>query len=104
MKAAVSLTVVFLVAACHGNGSAKLPLLSTSQTATSAAPSAATTAAFTDADFTRHIASLKTTVKKKLAAPDARAAQTQFAYVIQKPFVVVGDEPETRVREHAKAR
>lgn len=42
-------------------------------------------------DFTAHVEQLK----KKLPSPD-------FSIVIQRPFVVVGDEPEAIVREHSE--
>ena len=103
MKATLSLIAVLLVAACQWNGCAKFPTASISPPGIPEASSTTTTpGTFTDADFTRHIASVKSTVKKKLAGADPRATQAQFAYVIQKPFVVIGDEPEARVREHAE--
>lgn len=45
---------------------------------------------FTDADFTAHIEQLK----KKLPSSD-------FTIVVQKPFVVIGDEPAEDVRAHS---
>jgi len=47
--------------------------------------------AFTEADFARHVAALK----KKLPSPE-------FSLVIQRPFVVVGDEPPKVVQQHAE--
>ncbi len=47
-------------------------------------------AGFTDADFAAHIEQLK----KKLPSED-------FTIVVQKPFVVIGDEPAAAVKEHS---
>jgi hypothetical protein len=44
-----------------------------------------------DADFSKHVELLK----KKLPSKD-------FSIVIQKPFVVIGDEPEADIKEHAE--
>jgi hypothetical protein len=44
-----------------------------------------------DADFSQHVELLK----KKLPSKE-------FSIVIQKPFVVVGDEPEADIKEHAE--
>ena len=46
---------------------------------------------FTDADFTRHVEQLK----KKLPS-------TGFTVVIQRPFVVIGDEPADVVKGHSE--
>ncbi len=88
-----------LVAACHWN-SGKASVTSTAHS-TSSGPET-TTVAHSDADFTKHVASLKNEVKKKLAKSDPRTRTAVFSYVIEKPFVVIGDEPEARVREHAE--
>jgi hypothetical protein len=45
----------------------------------------------TDADFARHVEKLK----KKLPSTD-------FSIVIQKPFVVIGDEPAEAVKQHSE--
>jgi len=50
-----------------------------------------TSGGFTEADFTRHVEQLK----KKLPSPE-------FSVVIQRPFVVVGDEPPKVVQQHAE--
>jgi hypothetical protein len=47
-------------------------------------------ATFTDADFTRHVEQLR----KKLPS-------NEFSIVIQRPFVVIGDESADVVREHS---
>jgi hypothetical protein len=49
-----------------------------------------TDAGGTDADFAAHVEQLK----KKLPS-------TAFTIVVQKPFVVIGDEPADDVREHS---
>jgi len=46
---------------------------------------------FTEADFAVHVDQLK----KKLPS-------TEFSIVIQRPFVVIGDEPEEAVRQHSE--
>ncbi|HEX6189803.1 MAG TPA: hypothetical protein VFZ40_17135, partial [Pyrinomonadaceae bacterium] len=48
------------------------------------------TDSFTDADFAAHVEQLK----KKLPSDD-------FTIIVQKPFVVIGDEPAEDVREHS---
>src|SRR6266851_7031546 len=50
-----------------------------------------TSGGFTEADFARHVEQLK----KKLPSPE-------FSVVIQRPFVVVGDEPPKVVQQHAE--
>lgn len=98
MKVSISLAIVMLVAACHWSAG-KVPEASI---ASPTAPRSETTAvAFSDADFAKHVASLKSEVKKKLAGSDPRTRPV-FSYVIERPFVVIGDEPEARVREHAE--
>ncbi len=54
------------------------------------APVAKSPAGFTDADYARHIMQLKPTV------PEG------FTIVLQKPFVVIGDEPASLVRYRAE--
>ena len=49
-------------------------------------------ATFTDADFARHVEQLK----KKLPSKE-------FSIVIQRPFVVIGDEPQEDIKEHAES-
>ena len=48
----------------------------------------------TDADFEQHVKDLETRIKTKLHSND-------FSIVIQRPFVVVGDESASAVQEHA---
>ena len=58
---------------------------------TMAVSASAETATRGDADFDRHVAELK----KRLPSSD-------FSIVVQRPFVVIGDEPESVVKEHAE--
>jgi hypothetical protein len=95
-----------LVVACQWNGSGKLALDAKTQanaqpSTNEFAPSPVTTV-FTDADFARHVELLKRQTKKKLAVSGSRAA-TEFSFVIQRPFVVAGDESSQAVQEHAEA-
>jgi hypothetical protein len=46
---------------------------------------------FTDADYSRHVRELK-----------ARLPSDEFTVLIQKPFVVVGDDSPEKVQEHAR--
>src|SRR4029079_13999454 len=55
-----------------------------------------------DADFARHIEQLKAEVKRRVTDSDPRASTTQFSFVIQPPFVVIGDEAKQAVQEHAE--
>jgi len=110
---------LFLFMACQLNGAGKLPAASNAPAVaqstsplnantpsrSSPAPGVATetwpSRTFTDADFARHVEQLKAEIKKKAASPDSRAPATQFSFVIQRPFVVIGDEAQTAVQEHA---
>lgn len=49
---------------------------------------------FTDADYTRHANEVHTRIRNKLRS-------NEFSIVIQKPFVVVGDEGQTHVQQRA---
>ena len=57
----------------------------------SAANASITAGTFTDADFTRHVEQLK----KKLPSQE-------FSIIIQRPFVVIGDEPAETVKERSE--
>ena len=61
-----------------------------------ATPSVRTSARLdmTDAGFEQHVKDVQARIKDKLNSSD-------FSIVIQRPFVVVGDEPEQAVRQHA---
>jgi len=74
---------LLLIVACQGSRASKANLQPKANDP--AFPSVLTdspSGAFTEADFARHVAELK----KKLPSPE-------FSLVIQRPFVVVGDEP-----------
>jgi hypothetical protein len=59
-------------------------------------------ATFTDADFARHVERLKAEIKQKVTSPDPRAPVAEFSFVIQRPFVVIGDESKEAVQQHAE--
>jgi len=56
---------------------------------------ATTAGRFTEADFTRHVNQLSARIKE-------RASSADFSIVIQKPFVVIGDETQQLVQQHAE--
>src|SRR5258705_2698516 len=109
---------LFLLVACQLNGAGKLPVASHAQG--NAQPSSqlnantsllsspdpgvtpATSTAFTDADFAQHVEQLKAEIKKKVTNPDPRAPAAEFSFVIQPPFVVIGDETKPAVQQHAE--
>ncbi|MGH9874838.1 MAG: hypothetical protein ACRD9S_20475, partial [Pyrinomonadaceae bacterium] len=101
---------LFLLVACQLNGAGKLPVASNARgSAPSAPPSAsspetarATTATFTDADFALHMERLKAEIRKKLTNPDPRTPAVECSLVIQRPFVVIGDETKQFVQERAE--
>ena len=72
----------------------RLPLAVTKPRLSVAGPRSPAAARFTNADYAQHIMQLKKKLKKKL--PD-----NGFQIVLQKPFVVVGDESAERVRQRA---
>jgi len=108
---------LFLFVACQLNGAGKLPVASdasgiaspsTPQNANTPALSSSapgitpgSSRAFSDADFARHVEQLKAEIKRKVTSADPRAPVAQFSFVIQRPFVVIGDEPQPAVQEHA---
>lgn len=74
------------------NAAAALPIAAASAANSSISESpSASEVVFTDADFTRHVEQLK----KKLPSRD-------FSIVVQRPFVVIGDEPLQAVERHAE--
>lgn len=104
---------LFLLAACQWSGAGKLPVASSAQangrgTSVRLLPSPipvntpATPTTFTDADFARHVERLKSELKKKLASSDPRVPAAEFSFVIQRPFVVIGDETKQAVQERAE--
>ena len=109
IRSFVPLALFFLVA-CQLSGAGKLPVASNAQ-GNAAPPSlsvpsprtaSTTPATFTDADFARHVEQLKAEIKKKLTSPDPRTPAPQFSFVIQQPFVVIGDETPQEVQAHAE--
>ena len=104
----ISLTL-FLLVACQLDGAGKLPSASNAQAkaqpgtnapallSANGQPTPAASANFTDADFVRHVELLKSEIKKK---PDVSAAD--FSFIIQRPFVVIGDEGKEAVQQHAE--
>ena len=94
------LLLIVLTLACtwrdSRNTNAALAAQSTSEVAVAQPEVNATprSGPLTDADYTRHVSQLKTRIKTKLQS-------NQFSIVIQKPFVVVGDESETMVSQRA---
>jgi hypothetical protein len=99
---------LLLLVACQWNSGGKLPSAASAQpasllTASPSPPVAHTPSTkFTDADFTRHVEQLKAEIKKKTANADPSAPVTEFTFIIQRPFVVVGDESKQAVQQHAE--
>jgi hypothetical protein len=111
---------LFLFVACQLNGAGKLPQASNasgiaqpssrrngnapslSSPAAEVTPATLTSRTFTDTDFARHIQQLKAEIKKKVTNPDSRGPAAQFSFVVQPPFVVIGDETKAAVQEHAE--
>lgn len=100
---------LLLVSACQWTGSVKSRSLPDTHASALPSPSSSPDAVrtgtppFNDADFARHVELLKGETKKKLASSGARDAVTEFSFVIQRPFVVAGDESKQAVQEHAEA-
>jgi hypothetical protein len=59
-------------------------------------------ARLTPAEFARHVSQLKVQIKQRLASSHRHAPAAEFSIVIQPPFVVIGDESESVVRQHAE--
>ena len=64
----------------------------------SRSPAPTASVGFTEAEFTRHVTELKARLTKKLSV----RGPTGFSIIVQKPFVVIGDEPYDVVRERAE--
>jgi hypothetical protein len=106
-------TIVPLIAlaalACQANSAGKLqvsPLVQASGSPTSvASPAPAATPArrtFSDADYAEHIKTVKSNINEKLKQTVPRVSANNFSVVIEKPFVVIGDEPLAAVKQHAE--
>lgn len=105
---------LFLLVACQLNGAGKLPVASNAQgnappaglqntnTPSPSLTTSTTPTTFTDADFARHVEQLKVELKKKVTDPDSRTPAAEFSFIIQRPFVVIGDETKQAVQEHAE--
>jgi hypothetical protein len=59
-------------------------------------------ATFSDADFAKHLENLKREIQKKAESSTPRATVPEFSFVIQKPFVVIGDESKQVVQQRAE--
>lgn len=91
------LLAVLTTLACTGRAdqrSIRKPNPETANAATVKPTVSSSRTSFTDADYTRHVTELKTRIKNKLQS-------NHFSIVIQRPFVVVGDEAEAVVRQRA---
>jgi hypothetical protein len=105
---------LFLFVACQLNGAGKLPVASNAQgnappaglqntiTPSPSLTTSTTPTTFTDEDFARHVEQLKVEIKKKVTSPDSRTPAVEFSFIIQRPFVVIGDETKQAVQEHAE--
>jgi hypothetical protein len=83
---------VLLILACEGSRASKSNLQpKANDPRLPSVLTDSTSGGFTEADFARHVAQLK----KKLPSHE-------FSLVIQRPFVVVGDEPPKVVQQHAE--
>jgi hypothetical protein len=87
----LTLLTLFLVLGCQGSRAGRSNIEPKPNPTGSAPDAHSTSAGFTEADFARHVVELK----KKLPSPE-------FSVVIQRPFVVVGDEPPNVVQQHAE--
>jgi hypothetical protein len=113
------LTVCFtyallLCAACQWSSAGKSPTSSTAPPNTQPNTNAAVAsiaareilspapATFTGADFAKHVARLKAQIKKKAVNSNPRTSAADFSFVIQPPFVVIGDQPKKLVQQHAE--
>lgn len=105
---------LLLLVACQGSGAGKFSATSNGRpnpppnTDASSVSSVEkeippeTPAAFTDADFAKHVATLRAEIKRKLANSNRRAPLAEFSFVIQPPFVVIGDEPRKTVQQYSE--
>jgi hypothetical protein len=84
--------VVLLLVHCFHPSATSTNRESTPELTASPQPTAPTQpATFTDADFVRHVELLT-----------KRLPSSEFSVVIQRPFVVIGDEPLASVKEHSE--
>jgi hypothetical protein len=109
---------LFLLVACQWGRAGKLPLISNAESRVQPAASKpdpsptsrdvtpTTPSSFTEADFSHHVEQLRARIKKMLprgGTPRAPGSLTppEFSIVVQRPFVVIGDEPKQAVQQHA---
>src|SRR6185503_17819996 len=84
---------LFVIVACQWSGRGKSTLsnskanLSTNTT-TASLMAPRNSSGFTDDDFAKHIQALKSEIRKKLPRDGSGRPQTDFSFVIQRPFVV----------------
>jgi hypothetical protein len=103
----VSSISLFAIVACHWSSAGKTSTLSNSTAIlhanTTSAPLTvpASSSGFSDDDFAKHIQALKVEIKKKLSSAPGQP-QTEFALVIEPPFVVIGDESPDAVQAHSE--
>lgn len=105
---------LFLLVACQWNTGGKLPVAAhlrsgnqlnknTFPVPSPVSPVTTTTSnSFTEADFARHVEQLKAEIKKKLTNSAPGAPVVEFSFIIQRPFVVIGDETKEVVQRHAE--
>jgi hypothetical protein len=97
----------FALLACQLSGVGKSPKLPNSTANLPANTTVASLAAparasgFTADDFAKHIQALKSELNNKLPHDIAGNPQPNFSFVVQPPFVVIGDEPADVVQDHA---
>jgi hypothetical protein len=113
MRPAILLLLALTTTACQSGKAGKLDLSATesgkpASVTSVSSPSPVSTAtpatavSFTDADFARHVKLLKDNINKKLSGATPRESAANFSIVIQRPFVVVGDESKEAVQQHAE--
>ena len=106
IRISILISFALLLVACQWTGAGK----SVVSEAQSSRPTitvaneviAASPAAFTEADFARHLATLKGEIQKKVESSTPQTTMPQFSFVIQRPFVVIGDEPIEVVQQRAE--
>ena len=107
---------LLLIVGCQWNGAGELSAARDSQPNTqpnaqpnanalalsSAAPiiASTTSASFSNADFARHVELRKSEIRKKVRSGNPQTSE--FSFVIQRPFVVIGDEAKEVVQQRAE--
>lgn len=110
---------LFLIVACQWGGAGKLPVTSNAESrvqplgskpepsANSRDVTSTSPTSFTEADFSHHVEQLRARIKKMLprgGTPRAPVSLSspEFSIVVQRPFVVIGDEPKQAVQQRAE--